>query len=346
MSGLNTKKQLIEDADERNFNLDVLGGFFDYKPKHSRKVIDTLEIKNQLNVNTCVTCAKCSQKEPDEGEILSVADLTSYLVNKGVMNSGGTTLKAALTAEVNRGIAEETVVPTNQSDWSDVSGVKNLTQVGKENAAIHKSKSYWNTRNINTILEQLDNDRIGLTGAYWYSGYTGNGILSPKSGTLIFGHGFIEVGYDLNYKGFKCIIFQNSYGKEWGDKGLFYVKFEEYNQVINFSSYFVLDIPKDIASWLSLNAGKVIKEKKGNKCYAIVGNEKKHIQNEAILLMLGYTFSDIVDDKDNMLPSLKTGENLTIQDIPETEQKLWKEVVKVMPYPAIQEIFNKTLNML
>lgn len=341
--GLDQEKQIIEDNDKRNFNLDVLGGFFDYVPKHGEWIIPTLSVKNQLQVNSCVPSATAVQKETDEGVVLSPGDLGSYLTYKGEMGPSGATLQGAMKALIDRGIAEEAVVPTRNTTFGEFSSPSNLTPEGKENAALHKNQSFWTTRSLNTVLEQLDNGRIGLTGLPWKETYTLT-LLRPDSYPSSFGHAVVVIGYKLNHNGHKVLVFQNSWGLEYGDMGRFYVRFDEFNQIITFNQYFVLDIPKDTASWLSLNASRAIKEKNGPKCYAIVGNEKRWIVNEALLFMSGYTLKDIVEDKENVLPLIREGEPITLADIPEQEQNVWREAVRLMPTEQIRKVFESTLN--
>lgn len=340
MSGLNLEQQYKEDNDERNFNLDVLGGFFGYTPKNTRKVIETLKVKNQKSVNGCVCYACTTQKEIDEKVELSPSDAASDLVNLKLMNESGTSIQALLKRELDRGIAEEQVVPTNPNSFRDFAGPQNLTLAGKENAALHKSKSFWSTRNLDTVLEQLDNDRIGVTGMMWYTGFNAGGVLSPNMGQAIFGHCITEIGYDLDYHGQKVVIFQNSYGENWGDGGKFYVRFEDFNKIIGFSSYFVLDIDKDLASWLSLNASKAIIEQNGPKVYVIQGNEKRWIPNEAMMELLGILPQDLVHDIDNMLSQVKEGTPMSLDDIPPTELEHFKRQIILLNNPVKKAQFK------
>ena len=332
--GLDIEKQQIEDTDNRNFNLDVLGGWFGgYKPKHQSRILPTLGIKNQGSVNSCVPQAASLQKEQDESVALSPGSLGTYLVKKGQMGSAGTSLQAALKAEVEYGIAEESVSPTKNTNFAEFSHSSQLTPIIAENAATHKSKSFWTTSSLDTIIQQIDNGRAGLTGMYWYSGYNGstnNAILEPRKGEKIFGHSVTSIGYNLDYHGEKVIVFQNSFGQNWGHNGLFYVRFEEYSELINFASYYVLDIERDLASWLSLNANRVILEKNGSKCYMIEGNIKRHINNESTLLLMGYSFAEILHDKEDMLSLIQEGSQMTIADIPPIEVQRFKETLRIM----------------
>lgn len=331
--GLDIEKQAIEEKDPRNFDLDILGGFFGYTAKAIRKIVKTLSIKQQYQVNSCVTECTAVQKEPDEGVIQSPGDLGSYLASKGLMNSSGTSIQAALKAEMDRGIAEEKIVPTNHANFTEFSHPRNLTIEGSQNAALHKIKSYWRTTSLDTMFEQADLDRIGQIGMNWYTGF--NNLAAPyiierPIGRFVGGHDVNLVGYDQDYHGRKVVILQTSYGAEWGDNGKFYVPVEAFNQIFITGAYYVLDIDKDKASWLSLNAGKLIIENGGQKVYAIVGDEKRHIKDEAVLLLLGYSFQEIISDTENMLPLLKEGPQLTIADVPLTEMERFKSTLKIM----------------
>ena len=59
--------------------------------------------------------------------------------------------------------------------------------------------------------------------------------------------------------------------------------------------------------------------------------------------MTGYTLTDLIEDKENHLSLIKEGEPVTIADIPPEVQSVWREAMRLIPYPPIQEIFRKTL---
>lgn len=349
VGGLDAEKQLEEDADKRNFDGDVLGGFFGYTPEHIHERIETLGVKNQRQVNSCVLQGTSLQKEIDEGMELSAGSLGAYCKSKGLLGEGGMSIQAALKATLDFGIAEEKVCPTQNTTFAEFTNPVQLNQATLYNAGGHKSESYWSTRSLDTILQNIDMGKIVQTGLYWYPSYSNpkNFILElPKQKEASFGHDVDVIGYNLDYNGEKVIEFQNSYGEEWGDEGLFYVRFADYFKIINFSGYFVLDIPKDRARWLSLNAGKVIAplDAKDPRRYAIVGNQKRHIQNMAILFMLHYVPTDIVVDTDNILPTLEEGVQLTLADIPEIEQKAWREAIRHSGSPALLADFKQVFN--
>lgn len=331
-TGLDLEKQLVEESDSRNFNLDQLGAALGYAPKHQRFIVPTLSTKDQQRVNSCVCESTVVQKEPDENVLLSASDIGAELVRRGQMNSNGTSIQAALKVTLERGIAEESVVPSTHSSFSAFSSPSLLTQATAENAGIHKSKSYWRTSTIETMQEQFDSLRLAQIGMNWCYEY--NELKAPylidKPGRVVGGHDVNPIGYDLDYHGMRVLIVQTSYGTAWGDSGRFYVPFEAFNSIFITGAYFVLDIEKDLASWLSLHAHRPIKELNSAKIYLIEGDQKRHIKDEAVFWLLGLNFKDVLVDKDNMLGLITEGPELTIADIPPTEVQNFKETLMAL----------------
>lgn len=332
-TGLNLDQQLVEESDSRNFDLDVLGGMFGYTPKSTEKIVRTLSVKDQLGVNSCVCESTAVQKEVDERVELSASDIGAYLLSKGLINESGTSIQAALKATMERGIAEESVVITDHADFKTFSHPSRLTKEGADNAALHRSKTYWRTSTIDTMLQQADEGRVGQIGCLWHSGWNtlqAPYIIEKPIGRPIGGHDVNCIGYNLQYNGGKMLTIQTSYGKGYGDNGKFYVPFESFNSIFITGAYFVLDIDRDMASWLSLNASKAIKEKNGPKIYLIEGNQKRHVDSEATFLMLGLNFKEVIEDKEDMLSLVQEGLPLTILDIPPTEVERFKETLMIM----------------
>ena len=75
--------------------------------------------------------------------------------------------------------------------------------------------------------------------AGWQTAY----IRPPKSGETTWGHAILLIGYNENY-----IIGQNSWGMDWGDKGLFYVP----KDYLPFEAWTVLtDLPLPEEGWVA-----------------------------------------------------------------------------------------------
>lgn len=337
----------LKQNDERDFDLDALGGWFGYTPKHTRVVIPTLSTKNQDPQNTCVCESGAVQKEVDEGVVLSPQSVALYLTQRGEMTSTGTSLVKFQNALANFGISEWQYMPNKyEVSWSEFSHPKHLTANAKANAAQHKTKSFWRTNSLETVLQQLDLGRIGQTGGQWYTGYNPSQMSKPwiiefQSGGLVGGHAYVIVGYDLEYYGQKVLICKNSYGNTY-DQSLFYVKFSDFSRLFPFGVYFNLDIERDTAEWLNKNATKAILEANGPKVYVIEGTKKRYVPDEAIMWMLDITPSELVKDIDNMLKDIPEGEPMSMKDIPSHKQEEIKYFVSMSRDEAfMRERFQK-----
>lgn len=342
--GLNIEQTKKEDADPRNFKL---GGWFGgYVPQSSKKKIQTLEIFDQQQLNICVCVSICTMLERKLGVKLSPSFLASLAVQKGIMNAGGTSIQSVLQLVQDVGVAEESVCPSDYSQsFQDFSSPSKLTHDAIQNAALHKIKSYWQAGDLDAVLQQLDQDNGGVGGVLWYDGYNqSNGfsspwIINPQSGNPTEGHALYEIaGYDLNYQGHKVLIIQNSWGANWGDNGCFYVKFEDWSKFQTYGVYHVMDIEKDIASWLSLNAGKAVLEQGGPKVYVIQGNVKRWISTdnggETLMEILGFLPSDLIHDDQNMLAQVAQGSDMSINDVPPIQLDHYRRQIQLLNNPA------------
>lgn len=359
--GLDIEMSIEHDNDPRNFQLEqVMGSFFGgYKPKNVRKIIPMGEVKDQRDVNSCVTQAVAGQKEVQEGVPLSPGFLGANLVKKGQMNAGGTSIRAAIQATVDDGISEESVTPTKNTTFAEFSHPSQLTPAAFENAASHKSKSYWQTSDLDTILQTIDqyDDRVGVTGQYWFPEYNGAKTqpLRYLGSKANLAHCTVIRGYDMEYMGKPCLVFRNSFGKNWGSSGDFYVTFDEFNKIIQFSTYFVLDIEKDVASFLSLYGHRAIRDvhgahrNGGEPVYIIEGNKKRWVPNEALLNLLGILAEDGDKpyqqkvDHENILAVVEEGPQMTLDDIPPIELEKKKRDLELLNDPRtlkqIQDIY-------
>ena len=310
--------------DERDFELGWSLFGSNYAPKNIRinNKPDWQPIRNQKNINSCVCESGCGQKEKDEGLELSAQDMATYLRSLGQMSINGTSLSYFQNALKNRGVAEKDLYPNSYDvSWTEFSKPERLTQLITNNAANHKSSSFYKTTDTNQILEELDNGKIGHTACDWYDGYYSNAIknnnfiLSPFRGSKTGGHAIRVVGYDTNYKGNKVFIMENSWGKEYGDSGLFYIKFEDYTKLCIYGTYFNSDIEKNVMGFISMYQNFPVKSPNDPKCYLIKGKQKRHIPDEALFEMLDFTWKDLIDDKENILADVEEGLPLTFDDL-------------------------------
>lgn len=245
-----------EEKDPRDFDLGILW-FGSYTPKSTRKIIKTISIKNQSEKNNCQWQASTVQKEVDEGVVLSARSLSTYGQRQGMVTGNGfSSLSSGQKALQDWGIAEQQTVGGEAiDDWGAYTAI-NLANITEE-AATHKTKSYWSAGSRDNILKAIDEGHILTTGIDWYTGYNQGGgfsapwIITKELGWKVGGHAIVLIGYDLNYYGRKVYIFQNSYGSEWGDNGKFYIDMDFFDRV-NYGTYANLDIPVEEAKAINL----------------------------------------------------------------------------------------------
>lgn len=275
---------MLVKKDERDFKIGSIWGSLlgtEYTPKEKRLLLNTLSIKDQENLNTCVYNGTCVCKEPDEGVLLSVKSMVRYARRKGYLNGNGwSDIKAGQRVLQEFGAMEEIDMPdTGKGDWESYStGDLDFSKAEK-----HKIKSYWSLTNRNQILKALDEGRLINSGMLWYSGFNQSGgfkspwLITKSLGYSVGGHDLAIIGYDLDYFGNKVYIIQNSYSKYWGDNGKFYVSmdymdkqmFNGYDPTIN------LDLDSDVGSFIIKYDGKDVKGKNSPAIYHIQNGVKK-----------------------------------------------------------------------
>lgn len=272
--GLKTEKQ-----DPRDFQLGSLWGF-SYKPKHERWELPTVSIKDQGSLNTCTQASATVQKEKDEEIELSEQSLTCFAKAMGLITGDGfSTLTNIQKAVKEYGIARKSLL-NGTRNWSTYSSAANLTKEVRDDAAKHKSLSYWSANSRDEKLKALDEGHILHTGMTWYSGFNMYGgftapfIIYKNSGVKVGGHAVVIIGYDMEYYGKKVYILQNSYGSDWGDKGRFYVDMDFFD-TYGHAAYAQKDIPVDTGKFLRDYTGKQVKAKGDPKIYLIQNGKKR-----------------------------------------------------------------------
>ena len=83
---------------------------------------------------------------------------------------------------------------------------------------------------------------------------------------------------------------------------------------LSYGLYFNMDIEKNIAKWLLMNQGKVIKSSENADVYLIRGEQKLPFPDLATFYGWGFLDEDIVVDTGKNLDDIKTGEPLNFWD--------------------------------
>lgn len=337
---INALTEDIEDV--RDFKTRVLG-WGGYTPLHQRLILPTQSIKNQGGYGTCQWNATAVQKEGDEKVVLSVESIVAYARSKDLAGAEGlSSLKSGQLVLRDFGISEDSLLPNpNMNDYDAYSNGRILTPVVIENAATHKSKTFWQVIGRNDILRLLDQGKIPTTGMMWYSGFNmGGGFSAPwliikNVGVEVMGHAFVMIGYDLNYMGRQVYIFQNSYGKEWGDEGKFYIEMNFFDQV-GYSRWANLDISYDIGTFLTAYDGHNVKGA-GPGIYYILNGQKCPFPDWLTFLAYGNLKGSYDKVDDGALSQIPAGPPMDI-----TQSTLWP-IIKDMSAP---DNYNKLLEII
>jgi len=305
--------------DERDLNLGFLW-FGGYEPLHKRKEIKTLSVKSQKH-NTCGWNSSTTGKEVDEGVKLSPRSLVILGKELGYISGDGfSNLRNNEKTLQKYGVAEERFLSEKNGGWVDYSNSAKLTPAARANAATHRSQTYWSITNIDGILKALDDDRIVKVGVKWYRGLNMSaGFKTPWFWGIVSWfvgwHAMIVVGYDMDYKGQKVAILQNSFGGNYGDNGKMYIKFADLEKQIQQAGAFAnYDMKLEIGKWLIQHQGKIVKGDNSPNVYIIKGDEKRKFKDIATLYSWNYLDSDIVNVESEYLDKVKDGEDLDFWD--------------------------------
>lgn len=274
--------------DERDLQFGSLFGFLAYQPKHEVFELPTISIKSQNPFNTCVWNSAVAQKEVDEKVPLSVKFFVDAAKAKGrLWGNGFAYLRDAQITLCDTGVCEEALCPDVKTSWDTYSSNQSLSYTNSANATLHKSSRYFAVRTKDEILKALDDGHAVQTGFMWFSGYNnaGSAPLVIGSGRQVGGHAVLLKGYDMKKGLFK---FQNSFGKDYGDNGHFYVRMGDWLK-LGTTGYVSVDI--DNASLFAIYEGKDVKSDTSPAIFRVENGMKRVYPNEKIFFKYGGKFN-------------------------------------------------------
>ena len=202
-------------------------------------------IKDQGKAGSCVGQAISAIQEWDaevrynaEAKILS--PLYIYSETKAVdgIASEGTSIKTALDVLTKKGICEESLYP--YSDSQDIINLKfpmkNTTMYN--NAKKYTTKGYAKLNNVQEVKNAVYNENGAILGLLVTDSFQDapNGVIDQPLGSIYGMHAVAVKGWDdtmiktvngKTYKGF--LIIQNSWGTQWGDNGIGYIPYDQYD---------------------------------------------------------------------------------------------------------------------
>lgn len=326
------------------FRLGRIGYEPAYKPKFKEKIIPAVSVKNQNPNNTCIHFSSTANKETYEKTILSARGATIFAwLRKMVSGNGFSNLWGGAKVKLEDGIPEERLLPTINAKWEIFCDPKLITPEIKANAAKHKTQSVWSVDNLGQYLQLADEGESVCCTIKWYDGYNNlkggveDCILKVGDGVFIGGHAINGRGYlravylpDGNIDMHNSLVaVLNSFSKDWGDNGWFYVRFEDAH--ILWDTYGALaekDMPKNLAKFINENEGRYVKSPDLPEVYKIENGKKRKLEDDVTLMSHGITPADIVVDSEGCLNDLPDGDLITFWDAPLDRIKGFKEFVR------------------
>lgn len=244
----------------------------------------------QNGIDACVGMAVANAKSVQEGKVVSPRVLWGLAKKEEGYLGWGTYINKVLDALVNFGTTDfgfldEEVVGVDRQDYMRFEVTNKLREASKPNKAL----SYWWVKgwqwgeyDVEVLKRALFNERIPLiTSMYWYDSYNlpASGFLPKPKGDRL-GHCFVLRGWRVDESGREYLVFRNSWRKEWGVDGDFYIYVDEIEQYHVSTCYVITDIPQDKASLIAKYQGKIIRNADKPEHYFVGKRYIAHIKNE------------------------------------------------------------------
>ena len=249
-----------------------------YQRKQEKKIIEyPFEAKNQ-QYNTCGWTGEVSMKEVDEKVELSprsfvlAGKMLGYISGDGFSNLRGNemTLK-------NLGVSEKKYLVETNTGWDDYSNLRYFSKEVRENAKIHRSKSFLRLYNNNQVDKAIDEGRPVSFGMRWYTGFNMSGgfkspwIVKEPKGYFVGGHKMSIRGYDGD-----LYIVRNSFGPKWASNGDLFVHRDFMDKQIDlFGAYINYDLDKTVVEWVIENNGLLVRTREKSTVYYITDGKKR-----------------------------------------------------------------------
>lgn len=241
--------------EKRKYSFGAIFGYPDPKTLPDSYRIQTLGVKNQQADGAedgCGPYALTAIREVQEKVKLDPAFSMGMAKEGYDWKEWGNSLDAIAKASL-KGFLEEGRSPyTFKKDGRDfVSNPANWKEAERQEALKHETKSwFWVGESskydlfdcIRSALYRVKDTKNGaITGVLWdtFWGTFINSLLKGDSG-----HCVAIIGWE-KYNGEECLVIQNSFGEEFGDKGLNYFTRKTVNKLFSFGVAMFLDMPED-----------------------------------------------------------------------------------------------------
>lgn len=300
--------------DKRDFLVEsVLGWSLPYKTKQAELTLPVPFYKSQFR-NTCVFNSGTAEKECDEGVELAQKNAVKRGRQLGYISGDGfSNLRSLHLITTKYGICEKQYCEENtQESWNGYSNPI-FTDEENKNAELHKSASFLKVSTVDQLLKFLDEGRTVQIGIQWKNTFNSNYLdnaftLDYSKGSPVGAHAILARGYKDNGNLIRC---RNSYGKEYGLDGDFYIRRVDLQREMNmYGSFVEWDLPKDVTKWLNDVNGKIFQEPGTVNIFKIEGGKKRLFPDPAVMYAHGFTDEEINHDENGILALVEKGEDM------------------------------------
>lgn len=246
--------------------------------------VDKYTIISHQHYGSCTSHSSSGSDENQEsqeyGKQVNLASKFVYLKTKqisGLWNNEGDYLRNGIKSLEKFGVPFEKDFPDERmSNWNEYVHTLIPKEI-EEKALVHKIKGYARVGNrLEDFMSGMWTTKSPVpTGMMWYESYKvgKDGYLPPANGKEVGGHA-IRASI-INFKEEK-VWFPNSWSKNWGCNGYFYIPFKEWDKHKIWDCWSIY--PLDNNSVKSMY--KLIKLKNTKNVYAVKNNIKHLIINK------------------------------------------------------------------
>jgi C1A family cysteine protease len=186
-------------------------------------------VKNQGKLGSCTGNSIASMIEEEIVEKVTVSSLFIYFqerkIEGTISSDSGASIRDGIKACYKIGACNEIYYPY------DIDLFKNLpSEIAYKDASLRKIKTFHRIDSLKDMLNCLASGHSVVMGFSLYESFMSDTVAKtgmmpyPKSNErLLGGHAVVAVGYDLNTK---MLLVKNSWGKEWGREGYFWMPFK------------------------------------------------------------------------------------------------------------------------
>jgi hypothetical protein len=318
----------------------IFGLFEDYQPKFGNVTPQELgiKVKDQGPKNICGWVGMTANRQNTEKVELAEQGIVQFGKRDGLISGDGfSNLRDNCKIAQKYGIPEARFLPNDPTiPWEEYSRFS-MSNEAIENAYSHRSQSYAQVTDKNSLLKWLDEGNYLHTGSLWYNEYNMRGgfsypwVINKPGNVVVGGHAYEiprEAGYVKNYlnRGLH-LRFQNSYTESWGDKGFFYMPIDFALTQMLYSRWINLDIAVDLARFLQENSNHNVRAEGGKAVYLITSGKKFAYPDWLTFLAFEGLKEDILVVDPASLDAVPRGGDMRIDTAP-----LWS-IIKDMAAP-------------